>query len=128
MLKTGLQDIRCNYPLNMSAGDGDSSNSRRCKQTDPWSREEDEVVMRLVGHYGPTRWALIASNLPGRKGKQCRERWHNQLDPNIIKEGWTDEEDRILSKAHSEVTCFSFILLWSYAINQAVSYSSGTDG
>ena len=42
------------------------------------------------------RWAAIASNLPGRNGKQCRERWHNQLDPSIKRESWTDEEDRIL--------------------------------
>ena len=25
--------------------------------------------------------------LPGRKGKQCRERWHNHLNPDIIKVG-----------------------------------------
>jgi hypothetical protein len=34
--------------------------------------------------------------LAGRTGKQCRERWHNQLDPGIKKEGWTDEEDRFV--------------------------------
>jgi hypothetical protein len=86
-----------------------SSNSRRYRQNvmkGPWSKEEDDVVTRLVGQYGPKRWSLIASNLPGRTGKQCRERWHNQLDPNIKKEGWTDEEDLILSKAHSEVRIY----------------------
>lgn len=31
----------------------------------PWSRDEDEVVATLVGQYGPKRWSLIASNLPG---------------------------------------------------------------
>jgi hypothetical protein len=36
-------------------------------------------------------------------GKQCRERWHNQLDPNIKKEGWSEEEDRILLQAHTEL-------------------------
>jgi hypothetical protein len=36
-------------------------------------------------------------------GKQCRERWHNQLDPNIKKEGWSEEEDRILLHAHTEL-------------------------
>ena len=69
----------------------------------PWGKDEDDVVMRLVAQYGPKRWSLIASNLPGRTGKQCRERWHNQLDPNIKKEGWTDEEDRVLLMAHTEV-------------------------
>ncbi|EKX40914.1 hypothetical protein GUITHDRAFT_158254 [Guillardia theta CCMP2712] len=68
-----------------------------------WTKEEDETVIRLVELYGPTRWASIASNLPGRNGKQCRERWHNQLDPAIKKESWTEEEDRILMQAHAEL-------------------------
>ena len=43
------------------------------------------------------RWTVIASNLPGRTGKQCRERWVNQLDPVIKRDGgWTEEEDRII--------------------------------
>ena len=95
--------------MNTSTEDDSSTStsiSRRHRQNamkGPWSKEEDDVVTRLVGQYGPKRWSLIASNLPGRTGKQCRERWHNQLDPNIKKEGWTDEEDLILSRAHSEV-------------------------
>ena len=36
-------------------------------------------------------------------GKQCRERWHNQLDPNIKKDGWSEEEDLILLHAHTEL-------------------------
>jgi hypothetical protein len=28
-----------------------------------------------VGKYGPTKWSIIAKSLPGRIGKQCRERW-----------------------------------------------------
>ena len=31
--------------------------------------------MRLVEQYGPKRWSVIAMHLPGRIGKQCRERW-----------------------------------------------------
>jgi len=42
---------------------------------------------------GANRWAEIAKYLPGRNGKQCRERWHNQLDPAIRKDAWTAEED-----------------------------------
>jgi hypothetical protein len=33
---------------------------------------------------------------------QCRERWHNQLDPNIRKEAWTKEEEDLLLKAHAQ--------------------------
>lgn len=37
--------------------------------------QEDEMVVKLVEKYGPKRWSLIASQLKGRIGKQCRERY-----------------------------------------------------
>ena len=40
----------------------------------PWTKEEDEKVLQLVHQYGPKRWTLIAKQLKGRTGKQCRER------------------------------------------------------
>eukprot|EP00164_Ancoracysta_twista_P000074 GFYU01000100.1.p1 GENE.GFYU01000100.1~~GFYU01000100.1.p1 ORF type:complete len:468 (-),score=176.08 GFYU01000100.1:204-1607(-) len=67
----------------------------------PWTQEEDELIVKLVEKYGTKRWSLLASFLPGRIGKQCRERWHNHLDPHIRKEAWTAEEDRIVLEAHS---------------------------
>ena len=85
------------------------SSSCQSKLTGQWSKEEDDAVVRFVGYYGPQRWSLMASNLPGRakSAKQCRERWYNQLDPTIKKEGWTDEEDLVIIEAHSEVaSCF----------------------
>jgi len=39
-------------------------------------------------------------DIKGRTGKQCRERWHNHLDPHINKEAWTVEEERIMADAH----------------------------
>lgn len=67
------------------------------------SRQEDDLVIRLVSQYGPKRWSLIASHLKGRIGKQCRERWHNHLHPDIKKTPWTAEEDRIIIEAHSRL-------------------------
>lgn len=40
--------------------------------------------------------------MPGRIGKQCRERWFNHLDPNIRKGEWTDEEDSLLYEAQQK--------------------------
>ena len=34
--------------------------------------------------------------MPGKISKQCRERWHNHLDPKIKKTKWSLEEDLIL--------------------------------
>ncbi|RHY69207.1 hypothetical protein DYB38_004819 [Aphanomyces astaci] len=40
----------------------------------PWTEAEDEAVLALVHKLGPHKWGVIASYLPGRSGKQCRER------------------------------------------------------
>ena len=152
----------------------------------PWSTHEDEQLSVLVQQYGPKRWSLIASKLPGRIGKQatppppllarfcltlpppgeppamthrrasppsqrqrhppppqfatfapaqsaararptappcshrartsparliarsplvsqCRERWHNHLNPAICKDAWTEEEDRVIMDAHNRI-------------------------
>ncbi|KAM4622291.1 myb-related protein B [Discoglossus pictus] len=66
----------------------------------PWTKEEDEKVIELVKKYGTKHWTLIAKQLKGRMGKQCRERWHNHLNPEVKKSSWTEEEDRIIYKAH----------------------------
>ncbi|XP_046387660.1 chitinase-like protein PB1E7.04c isoform X2 [Ischnura elegans] len=68
----------------------------------PWTKEEDELVVELVGKLGPKKWTLIARHLKGRIGKQCRERWHNHLNPEIKKTAWTEEEDRIIYEAHCQ--------------------------
>ena len=68
-----------------------------------WTPEEDAKVRNLVEEHGTKRWSVIASHLPGRTGKQCRERWHNQLDPAIKKDNWTVEEDRTLLDAHRQL-------------------------
>ena len=39
------------------------------------------------------KWATMASMFPSRNGKQCRERWHNHLNPIIKKTSWSNEED-----------------------------------
>ena len=46
-----------------------------------------------------SRGCRSPSRIPGRIGKQCRERWTNHLDPNLKKGGWTHEEDTILAEA-----------------------------
>jgi hypothetical protein len=69
----------------------------------PWSAEEDGEIANLVSQYGPKRWSFIAKHLQGRTGKQCRERWVNQLDPTIKKDPWDEKEDEILQNAHASL-------------------------
>lgn len=65
-----------------------------------WSQETDNLIIRLVEKYGPKHWSQIAAHVPGRSGKQCRERWQHHLCPEIKKEAWSQEEDMILIVAH----------------------------
>eukprot|EP01040_Poterioochromonas_malhamensis_P017426 gene17426-20021_t len=69
----------------------------------PWSAEEDQKLRELVLLKGPKKWSTIANELPGRIGKQCRERWHNHLNPDIVKSTWTEEEDKAILLAHHEL-------------------------
>lgn len=69
----------------------------------PWTKEEDQRVIELVEQYGPKKWSIIAKHLHGRIGKQCRERWHNHLNPQVKKSSWTEEEDRVVYEAHKKL-------------------------
>lgn len=69
----------------------------------PWTEDEDRKVVELVKKLGAKKWSLIASHLPGRVGKQCRERWHNHLNPDICKEAWKLVEDRTILECHLSV-------------------------
>ena len=42
------------------------------------------------------QWSTIANKMPGRSGKQCRERWSYSLRPNIKKGDWSQAEDQLL--------------------------------
>ncbi|KAF0682751.1 Aste57867_25154 [Aphanomyces stellatus] len=82
--------------------DKDSADEASCerKSINKWTAAEDAKMVELVQAHGTRRWSLIGSLLPGRNGKQCRERWHNQLDPAIRKDPWTADEETMLKIAH----------------------------
>ncbi|KAK3103316.1 hypothetical protein FSP39_018444, partial [Pinctada imbricata] len=69
----------------------------------PWTKEEDDKVSNLVEKFGAKRWTFISKHLKGRSGKQCRERWHNHLNPDIKKCAWSEEEDYLIYKLHRQL-------------------------
>ncbi|KAJ1263156.1 hypothetical protein BS78_09G162400 [Paspalum vaginatum] len=68
--------------------------------TGQWTSEEDSLVKELVEMLGEKKWSIIAKSLPGRIGKQCRERWFNHVQPDIKKTPWTKEEELMLVGWH----------------------------
>eukprot|EP00359_Climacostomum_virens_P007823 CAMPEP_0204909476 /NCGR_PEP_ID=MMETSP1397-20131031/8199_1 /ASSEMBLY_ACC=CAM_ASM_000891 /TAXON_ID=49980 /ORGANISM="Climacostomum Climacostomum virens, Strain Stock W-24" /LENGTH=233 /DNA_ID=CAMNT_0052079329 /DNA_START=28 /DNA_END=726 /DNA_ORIENTATION=- len=88
--------------MESAAKRSNSKNSRRR----PWTPDEDRAIARLVYENGTKHWTVISDKLnkeysiKGRTGKQCRERWHNHLDPTITKEQWSVDEERLLFESH----------------------------
>ena len=57
---------------------------------------EDVLLTKLVNKIGSQKWSEIAKRIKGREGKQCRERWHNHLNPQIRKDPWDEKEEWLL--------------------------------
>jgi hypothetical protein len=72
-----------------------------------WQTEEDEKLMREVNAFsengGEVNWTTISKCIEGRTAKQCRERWRCNLDPNINKTEWTQEEDLMIINLQQEL-------------------------
>lgn len=85
----------------------DESDTSECKHKiiskRPFTLHEDQLLIRYIMLNGPTNWSMLASMLTNRTPKQCRERWHNHLNPNINKGPWTYAEDLILAQKQHEL-------------------------
>jgi len=77
-----------------------NSNSQKRKK---FSKEEDDILKRAVLEHGNVDWNLIASLLPDRSPRQCRERYKNYLAPSVLNGPWTKEEEALLEQKFSEI-------------------------
>ena len=88
-----ITSIDNNFPTNHTF--------KTIKKRIPWTEAEDKTIKSLVNKYGTSNWTLISNQMgQNRTGKQCRERWYNQLNPNKKKNNWTNEEENILFIKH----------------------------
>jgi hypothetical protein len=65
-----------------------------------WTPVEDQRLIEAVMLNGTKNWAQVGTTMQlvtdgacNRTGKQCRERWHNHLDPTLSHAPFTAEED-----------------------------------
>jgi len=81
-----------------------SIQSKRCT----WTKEEDQVLLNRIKTSSPVDWNKVADALsplasmgnPPKTSKQCRERWHNKLNPAIKQSPWTNEEINLFFKLY----------------------------
>ncbi|XP_077238258.1 uncharacterized protein LOC143879651 isoform X2 [Tasmannia lanceolata] len=65
-----------------------------------WTEDDDAHLRAVVEALGEVDWQLVASNLEGRVGPQCSNRWRKTLHPSIKRVGrWTVDEDKRLKIA-----------------------------
>jgi len=71
-----------------------------------WQDHEDAIVIEAVTTCKEqpfTRWSDLAQKLPGRVGKQIRDRWVNHLNPNINHMPFSKEDDMNLWEGHKQL-------------------------
>lgn len=71
-----------------------------------WTDQEDAIVIEAVTTSTEqpfTRWSDLAQQLPGRVGKQIRDRWVNHLNPNINHLPFSREDDMNLWNGHQKL-------------------------
>jgi hypothetical protein len=74
-----------------------------------WTPEEDEQLRSIMMNNTAKKYSEICVLLTTqRTSKQCRERWHNHLSPDVKKDKWTPEEDALICLKFKE-----FGALWS---------------
>ncbi|CAK85418.1 unnamed protein product (macronuclear) [Paramecium tetraurelia] len=60
-----------------------------------WTQKEDNLLLTLVELHNKN-WVQIAKKIPNRTSKQVRERFINNLNPEINQEPFTDAEDKMI--------------------------------
>ncbi|EGR28083.1 myb-like DNA-binding domain protein [Ichthyophthirius multifiliis] len=66
----------------------------------PWNQKEDVLLLNWIKVYGPSKWSQCAETIKGRTGKQCRERWFNNLDPEVKIGFWSPQEDNLIFEGY----------------------------
>jgi hypothetical protein len=59
---------------------------------------EDALLMQLVSQFGEQAWPIIASGIPDRTARQCKERYFTYLCPSVRVVPWTPAEDALLAE------------------------------
>uniref|UniRef100_A0AAQ5Z1P3 snRNA-activating protein complex subunit 4 n=1 Tax=Amphiprion ocellaris TaxID=80972 RepID=A0AAQ5Z1P3_AMPOC len=62
----------------------------------PWTKEEDQLLLRAVSRYGEKNWWKIRLEVPGRTDSSCRDRYHDSLKAGLKRGAFTRQERDLL--------------------------------
>ncbi|OHT12034.1 Myb-like DNA-binding domain containing protein [Tritrichomonas foetus] len=66
------------------------------KKKNKFTPDEDKALLKLIDMNGAKKWNQLAIHMPGRTGRQCRDRYTNYLKRNLLNGEWTVEEENLL--------------------------------
>ncbi|EPS40474.1 hypothetical protein H072_5668 [Dactylellina haptotyla CBS 200.50] len=69
----------------------------------PWSPMEDGNLVSLVQRFGAHNWVRISQLVGTRSPKQCRERFHQNLKPQLNRDPITPEEGALIEQLVAEM-------------------------
>ncbi|KAF8625239.1 hypothetical protein AX17_006905 [Amanita inopinata Kibby_2008] len=72
-----------------------------CRERRSWTSREDQLLREAVEkedpeNPNPSKWHAIAKHVPNRTNKDCRKRWFAKMASDVVKGGWSPEEDERL--------------------------------
>ena len=83
-----------------------------------FTKEEDNKLEYAVSLFGLNNWSYVAKALGTKTVRQCRERWYNQLNPQLTKGRWTPKEDFLLMQKYAEFGP-RWVLIAKYITNKS---------
>ncbi|KAG2454847.1 hypothetical protein HYH02_000679 [Chlamydomonas schloesseri] len=102
----GAKDKTAKQSSSGDTGGASGKKGKAPKQSRKWSSAEVEALLKAVAALGSSddiNWVEVAKSVPTRSGKQCREKWRNDLRPDISKDPWSSREEYIVCRVHCQV-------------------------
>ena len=63
---------------------------------------EDMLLKAIAAKGTMMSWDEVAKHLPGRTGRQCRDRYNNYLNKLVLHKAWTHEEDQVIIEKYKQ--------------------------
>ena len=67
------------------------------KEQRRWNQKEDDLLLEAIKEFGLSNWTNVAKFVGNERNRsQCSQRYKRDLCPNIKRDKWTFEEEKIL--------------------------------
>jgi hypothetical protein len=86
-----------------TAAEGSSEPGKHSSPRRKFTTDEDVRLRSLVDQIGTSHWESIASLMPNRTARQCRDRYKNYLLDTIVTAPWTPNEDDVIRAKYGEL-------------------------